>query len=122
MNNAIFGKSMENVRNRINFRLISTEDEAMRVKNLKKFTIFNENLVGVHIQKLDVVLNKPIYMGQTILDDSKCLMYDFHYNFMLKKFKRENIDLLFTDTDSLAYITRNQDINDIICEKKVNLI
>jgi hypothetical protein len=49
-NNAIFGKSMENVRNRINFRLISTEDEAMRVKNLKRFTIFNENLVGVHIQ------------------------------------------------------------------------
>ena len=118
MNNSAFGKTMENVRNRINFRLISTEDEAMRVKNLKKFTIFNENLVGVHIQKLDVVLNKPIYMGQTILDDSKCLMYDFHYNFMLKKFKRENIDLLFTDTDSLAYHTRNQDINEIIKENK----
>jgi hypothetical protein len=118
MNNSAFGKTMENVRNRINFRLISTEEEASRVKNLKKFTIFNENLVGVHIQKLDVVLNKPIYMGQCILDDSKCLMYDFHYNFMLKKFKRENIDLLFTDTDSLCYHTRNQDINEIIRDNK----
>ena len=117
-NNAIFGKSMENVRNRINFRLISTEKEAWAVKNLKKFTIFNDNLVGVHIRKTEVELNKPIYMGQCILDDSKLLMYDFHYNFMLKKFKRENIDLLFTDTDSLAYHTRNQDINEIIRDNK----
>ena len=117
-NNAIFGKSMENVRNRINFRLISTQKEAWAVKNLKKFTIFNDNLVGVHIRKTEVELNKPIYMGQCILDDSKLLMYDFHYNFMLKKFKRENIDLLFTDTDSLAYHTRNQDINEIIKENK----
>ena len=118
MNNSCFGKTMENVRNRINFRLISTEEEATRVKNLKRFTIFNENLVGVHIHKLNVELNKPIYMGQCILDDSKLLMYDFHYNFMLKKFKRENIDLLFTDTDSLCYHTRNQDINEIIKENK----
>lgn len=118
MNNSCFGKTMENVRNRIDFRLISTEKEAWAVKNLKKFTIFNENLVGVHIQKTKVELNKPIYMGQCILDDSKLLMYDFHYNFMLKNFKRENIDLLFTDTDSLCYHTRNEDINEIIKNNK----
>ena len=117
-NNSCFGKTMENVRNRINFRLISTEDEASRVKNLKRFTIFNENLVGVHIHKMNVELNKPIYMGQCILDDSKHLMYDFHYNFMLKQFKRENIDLMFTDTDSLCYHTRNQDINEVIKNNK----
>ena len=51
LNNSVFGKTMENVRNRINFRLITTEDEALRVKNLKRFTIFNEKLVGLHIQK-----------------------------------------------------------------------
>ena len=107
MNNSVYGKTMENVRNRINFRLISTEDEALRVKNMKRFTIFNDNLVGVHIQKTKVKLNKPIYLGMNILDDSKFLMYNFHYNFMLKQIKRENIDLLFTDTDSLCYTIRH---------------
>jgi hypothetical protein len=114
MNNSVYGKTMENVRNRINFRLISTEDQALRVKNMKRFTIFNDDLVGVHIQKTKVQLNKPIYLGQNILDDSKHLMYNFHYNFMLKQVKRENIDLLFTDTDSLCYVVRHQDIFQII--------
>ena len=118
MNNSVYGKTMENVRNRINFRLISTEDESLRVKNMKRFTIFNENLVGVHIQKTLVKLTKPIYLGMNILDDSKHLMYNFHYNFMLKKIKRENIDLLFTDTDSLCYTIRNQDIFQIMKENK----
>ena len=54
MNNSVYGKTMENVRNRINFRLISTEEEAMRVKNLKRFTIFDKNLVGLHIQKQEI--------------------------------------------------------------------
>lgn len=114
MNNSVFGKTMENVRNRINFRLISTEDEALRVKNMKRFTIFDENLVGLHIHKKKVKLNKPIYIGQNILDDSKYLMYNFHYNFMLKNVERENIDLLFTDTDSLCYNIRKQDIYEIM--------
>ena len=71
MYNSVFGKTMENVRNRINFRLITTEDEAMRVKNLKRFTIFNKDLVGLHIQKTEIELNKPIYLGQNILDRSE---------------------------------------------------
>ena len=118
MNNSVYGKTMENVRNRINFRLISTEDEALRVKNLKRFSIFDSSLVGVHIHKLQVKLNKPIFLGQNILDDSKHLMFNFHYNFMLKKIERSNIDLLFTDTDSLCYHIKNQDIFEIIKENK----
>jgi hypothetical protein len=118
MNNSVFGKTMESVRKRINFRLVDNEDSAWRVKNLNRFTIFDENLVGVHIQRTKILLNKPVYLGQTILDDSKALMYDFHYNFMLKKVKRENIDLLFTDTDSLCYHIRNQDIFQIIKDNK----
>jgi hypothetical protein len=109
MNNSVFGKTMENVRNRINFRLVSTEEEAWRVKNLNRFTIFDESLVGVHIQKKSIQLNKPVYLGQTILDDSKYLMYDFHYNFMLKKIPRDCIDLLFTDTDSLCYRSKSKE-------------
>lgn len=114
MNNSVYGKTMENVRNRINFRLISTEEQAMRVKNLKRYTIFDGDLVGVHIQKMEVKLNKPIYLGQNILDDSKHLMYNFHYNFMLKNVERDNIDLLMTDTDSLCYHIKRQDIFEIM--------
>jgi hypothetical protein len=118
MNNSVFGKTMENVRQRINFRLVSTVEQAMRVKNLIKFTIFGDSLVGVHIQKTKVNLNKPVYLGQTILDDSKCLMYDFHYNFMLKKIPQEDIDLLFTDTDSLCYCIRNHDTQKLMKDNK----
>jgi hypothetical protein len=119
MNNSVYGKTMENVRNRINFRLITSEKSALAIRNTrKKFTIFNENLVGVHLCKEKVKLCKPIYMGQNILDQSKYLMYDFHYNFMLKEIKRENIDLLFTDTDSLCYHIKNQDPFQIMKDNK----
>ena len=110
MNNAVYGKTLEDVRNRINFRLISTEEEALRVKNLKRFTIFDNNLVGLHIQKTQVILNKPIYLGQCILDDSKVLMSDFHYNTVIKNAGRENVNLCFTDTDSFCYEFKRFDI------------
>jgi hypothetical protein len=110
MNNSVYGKTMENVRGRINFKFISNEEQALNIRNKRiRHTIFNENLVGVHLLKKEVKLNKPIFIGQCVLDNSKYLMYDFHYNFMLKNFKREDIDLLFTDTDSLCYHIRNKD-------------
>ena len=118
MNNSVYGKTMGNVRNRINFRLITTEDEALRVKNLKHFTIFNDNLVGLHINKLKVKLNKPIYLGQCILDQSKITMADFHYNFKLQQVKRENLKLMLTDTDSFLYNIKNQDIYKIMENNK----
>lgn len=118
MNNSVFGKTMENVRQRINFRLVDSDEKAWRVKNLNRFTIFSENLVGVHIQKQKVCLNKPVYLGQTILDDSKYLMYDFHYNFMLQQIPREDLDLCMTDTDSLLYNIRNHDIYEIMKENR----
>ena len=77
MKNSVYGKTMENVRNRINFRLITTEEEALRVKSLRRFNIFNNNLVGLHIVKKEIKLDKLIYLGQKFLDDSKVLMSDF---------------------------------------------
>ena len=110
MNNSCYGKTMENVRNRINFVLVSSEQKALNMRNYyNRFTIFNSELVGVHLAKQTVKLSKPIFIGQTVLDHSKHLMNDFHYNHMLKSFKRENIDLLMTDTDSLCYNIRNED-------------
>ena len=78
MNNSVVGKTTEYVRNRKKFRLVSTEKEAIRVNILKRFTIFKNNQVELHIQKTQVTLNKPIILGQCILDDSKALMADFY--------------------------------------------
>lgn len=112
MNNSVFGKTMENVRNRIDFKLIASEEKANRLKNVNTFTIFNDDLVGVHIQKQKVKMNKPIYIGHCVLDDSKYTMIDFHYNFMKKKFK--NIELCFSDTDSVCYHIKNDNVYDVI--------
>ena len=69
MNNSVYGKTMENVRNRINFKLVSSAEKAQGIRNtLLRFTIFNENLVGVHQCKQQVKLNKPIFIGQNVLD------------------------------------------------------
>jgi hypothetical protein len=118
MNNSVFGKTMENVRKRVDIELVDTEERALKIKNITRWTPFSENLVAVHKQRMNIKLNKPMYLGQTILDQSKLLMYDFHYNFMLKKIERNNIDLLFTDTDSLCYNIRNQDIFQIMKDNK----
>lgn len=118
MVNSCYGKTMEDIKKRINFRLINTEDQALKVKNMTKFIILSPNLVGLHIKKMKIKLCKPIYLGSTILDDSKFLMCNFHYNFMLKQIDRKNIDLLMTDTDSLCYHIKNEDIYEIMHKNK----
>ena len=78
MNNSCFGKTMENVRGRIEFQLVNDVKKLDRMKRVKQVTIFDENLVGVHSSKYSVTLNKPIYVGASVLDDSKLLMNKFH--------------------------------------------
>jgi hypothetical protein len=113
MNNAVFGKTMENVRNRINYKLIYNDDKKISKWvsrfNFHDITTFNNNLTGIHMRKTQVNLNKPIYVGFSVLDLSKHLMYDFHYNFMLEKYGHERVKLLFTDTDSLCYGVQTED-------------
>ena len=75
----------------------------------KSFSIINENLCAVNTLKINLTLNRPIYVGFTVLDNSKILMYDFHYNHM-KKVYDDKVKLLFTDTDSLCYIIETDDI------------
>ena len=110
MNNSVFGKTMENIRNRVDIRLINDRKLAEKFAakpNFKHLTIFNESLVSIHMKRTQLHFNKPIYCGMASLDLSKLLMYDFHYNYMKKKFKR--MKLLFTDTDSLCYELETDD-------------
>ena len=111
MNNAVFGKTVENIRNRVDIKLITNEKEAKKLISKPNFhhrTIFTENLIAVHMKKTKVYYNKPIYLGMCVLDLSKTLMYDFHYNYIKKKYGQA-ASLLFTDTDSLAYEIDTED-------------
>ena len=111
MNNAVFGKTMENIRIHANIRLVSDKEKARKLAvkpNFQHCTIFNENLVAIHMKKIKLVFNKPVYLGMFILDLSKTLMYDFHYNYIKKKYGSK-AKLLFTDTDSLHYEIETED-------------
>ena len=77
--------------------------------------IFDKDYAAIHETKLVLILNKPVYVGFTVLELSKWMMYDFHYNFIKKDFDAE---LLFTDTDSLAYETRSENVYDIFFKRK----
>ena len=105
MNNSVFGKTIENIRKRHNIFLVDDRKKAVKLTsrtNFDRATIFDKNLIAVHMKKTEVYFNKPVYVGQAILDLSKTLMFNFHYNYIQKKYK-DRAELLFTDTDSLMY-------------------
>ena len=112
MNNSVFGKTMENIRKRVDVRLVTDEKKLLKLTSKPTYVsskIFNENLVAVHKIKETLTLNRPAYVGMCILDLSKTLMYDFHYNYIKKNYK-EKAKLLFTDTDSLTYEIEAEDV------------
>ena len=99
-----YGKTMQNLRKRINVRLVNNKKDFFKFTNRPTHIthkIFGKNYAAIHEIKPVLTLNKPIYVGFTVLELSKWLMYDFHYNFIKKHFDAE---LLFTDTDSLTYV------------------
>ena len=111
MNNSVFGKTMENIRNRVDIKLVNDKKQAEKLSakpNFNHCNIFSENLVAIHMKKTRLVFNKPVYLGICILDISKTLMYDFHYNYIIQKYGNK-AKLLFTDTDSLMYEIQTED-------------
>ena len=103
LNNAVYGKAIENMRKRIKMRVVKNAKEFNKYTSRPtciNWKAFECNLVAIQEKKISLTLNKPIYVGFTVLEISKSEMYNFHYNFMIRKF---NTRLLHTDTDSLCY-------------------
>ena len=106
MNNSVFGKTQENLRNSVNVELVT--DARLLRKRVVKPSVYcspiTDCLTVIQCRVQTVTLNRPIYVGFTVLELSKLHMYDFHYNHMKVKYPHANqLRLLFTDTDSLAY-------------------
>ena len=113
MINSVYGKSMENIRKRINVRVVNDSKRYLKCVNKLNFIsqkIFDKNFVAIHWVKTVLTLNKPIYVGFSILELSKFLMYQFHYDYVLKTFN--GVKLLFTDTDSLVYEIKDGNVYD----------
>ena len=111
MNNSVFGKTIENIRKRQNIKLVDNRKAALKLSkkpNFERATIFDKNLIAAHMKKTEIYFNKPVYVGQAILDLSKTLMFDFHYKYIQPKYGKK-AELLFTDTDSLMYQIQTED-------------
>ena len=111
MNNSAFGKTIENLRKRVDVRLVTDEKKLDKLTSKPTYVsskIFNENLMAVHKIKEALTLNRPAYVGMCIFDP-RTLKYDFHYNY-IKKRHGDRAKLLFTDTDSLTYEIEAMDV------------
>ena len=116
--NSVFGKTMENVRNRVDVEIFNDNDVGDRKKLLRRIAkpnyensvIFEDSqLVSVRMRKATVLLNKPIHHGVSVLDRAKLPMYGWHYEYMVPKYgKRAKSG--YTDTDSLIYEIETEDV------------
>ena len=119
MNNSVFGKTMENIRRQRNMRLVNNKEDYLRnvmKPNFKSGTLLGPNLMSCEMGKVKVVMNKLVYLGQAILDLGKIIMYEFHYDYMKRKYSDDKLKLCYVDTDSLVYSVRTEDFYKDIAE------
>ena len=112
MNNSVFRKTMENIRKHRNIKLVTNREVYLKVvmkPNFKSGVQFSSNLMGCEMGKIKVVMNKPVYLGQAILDLSKIVMYEFHYDYMKRKYDDDKLTLCYMDTNSLIYSIKTDD-------------
>ena len=116
MNNSVFGKTMENVRKHRDIKLVTTDERRNKLvsePNYHTTKHFSENLLAIEMKKTKVVMNKPVYLGQTILDISKTLTCEFWYDYIKPKYQ-EKTKLCYVDTDSFIINIEIEDFyNDI---------
>ena len=104
MNTAVFGKTMENIRKHRDIKLVTTDkrrNQLVSEPNYHMSKYFSENLLAMEMKKIKVKMNKPVYLGMSILDISKTLIYDFWYDYIKPKY-RNNVKLCYMDTDSFV--------------------
>ena len=108
--NSVYGKTIEHLRKRINVRFVNIEKDFLKYTSRPSYVthkLFDKGFAAIHEIKPVSILNKPIYVGFTVLDLIKWMMYDFHYNFIKNNF---NAELFFTDTDSLTYEIKSENV------------
>ena len=118
MNNSVFGKTMENIRRHRDIKLVNTKEkyhQTVMKPNFKSGTLLGPDLMGCEMGKVKVVMNKPVYLGQAILDLSKLIMYEFHYDYMQPKYG-DRLQLCYMDTDSYVYDIKTEDFYKDIAE------
>ena len=104
MNNSVFGKTMENIRKHRDIKLVTTDKKRSKLVSEPNYHIINlisEDLSIIEMKKAKVKMNKPIYLGLSILEISKILMYEFWYDYMKPKYN-DNVKLCYIDTDSFV--------------------
>ena len=121
MNNSVFGKTMENIRKHRDIKLANNKEDYLRQvmkPNFNSGILLGTDLMSCEMGKVKVKMNKPVYLGQVILDLSKTIM--FHYDYMKKKYKESDLQLLYMDTDSLVYNIKTEDFYRDIAENIEN--
>ena len=111
MNNSVFGKTMENVRNHRDIKLVTSDKRRSILAsepNYHSSKCILKNLMIIEMRKVEVKMNKPIYLGQTILDITKTLMYEFWYDYIKHKYK-DKARLCYMDIDSFVMYIKTED-------------
>ena len=106
MNNSVFGKTMENVRKHRDIKLMTTDkrrNQLVSETNYQTTKCFSENLLAIEMRKTKVKMNKPVYLGLSILEVNKTLMYEFWYDYMKPKYA-DNVKLCYMDTNSFMHL------------------
>ena len=111
MNNLVFGKTMENIRKHRDIKLVTTDKKRSKLVSEPSYHTINlisEDLSITEIKKTKAKMNKPIYLGLSILETSKILMYEFWYDYMKPKYN-VNVRLCYMDTDSFVMHIKTND-------------
>ena len=116
MNNSVFGKTMENVRKHRDIKLVTTDKRRNQLAsepNYHTTKYFSENLMAIEMKKTKVKMNKPIYLGMSILDISKILMYEFWNDYIKPKYQNK-AKLSYMDTRSFVIHNKTEDFHEEI--------
>ena len=111
MNNAVFGKTMENVKKHRDIKLVTTDKRRNRLvsePNYHTTKWFPENLLAIEMKKTNVKMNEPVYLGLSILEISKTLMYELWYDYMKPKYG-DDVKLCYMDTDNFIMHIKKKD-------------